>query len=54
MRHDGIEPVRMGRDVAEQLQLVGREPGMTPRGFDRAVTQALSLVEPVEQQTGPT
>ena len=50
----GIEPVGMGGDVAEQVQLMGREPGMTPRGFDRAVTQALGLVEPVEQQTGPT
>jgi hypothetical protein len=50
----GIEPVGVGRDVAEQVQLMGRESGMTPRGFDRAVTQALCLVEPVEQQTGPT
>ena len=50
----GIESVGMGRDVTEQVQLRGRESGMTRRGFDRAVTQALGLVEPVEQQTGPT
>ena len=25
----GIEPVGMGRDVAEQVQRMGREPGLT-------------------------
>ena len=48
----GVEPVGMGRDVAEQVQRVGREPGVTRRGFDRAVAQAPRLVEPTEQQTG--
>ena len=50
----GIEPVGMGRDVAEQVQRMGREPGVTRRGFDRAVAQAPRLVEPAEQQTGAT
>jgi hypothetical protein len=46
----GIEPVRMGRDVAEQVQRMGGEPGVTLRGFDPAVAQASRLVEPVESQ----
>ena len=50
----GIEAVGMGRDVAEQVQRMGREPGVTREGFDRAVGQAPRLVEPAEQQTGPT
>ena len=50
----GIESVGMGRDVAEQVQSMGREPELTRRGFDRAVTQAPRLVEPIEQQTGAT
>ncbi len=48
----GIEPVGMGRDVAEQVQRMGREPGLRRRGFDGAVAQAPRLVEPAEQQTG--
>jgi D-arabinose 1-dehydrogenase-like Zn-dependent alcohol dehydrogenase len=36
----GVEPVGMGRDVAEQVQRMRREPGVTRRGFDRAVAQA--------------
>ena len=32
-----IEPVGVGRDVAEQVQRMGREPGKTLRGFDPAV-----------------
>ena len=47
----GVEPVGMGRDVAEQVQRMGREPGVTRRGFDRAVAQAARVVEPAEQQT---
>ena len=50
----GIEPVGMGRDVAEQVQRMGREPGVRRRGFDRAVAQAPRLVEPAEQQSGTT
>ncbi len=50
----GIELVGMGCDVAEQVQRMGREPGVTRRGFDRAVAQAPRLVEPAEQQTGAT
>ena len=50
----GIEPVGMGRDVAEQAQRMNREPGLMRRGFDRAVGQAPRLVEPAEQQTGAT
>ena len=48
----GIEPVGMGRDVAEQVQRMGREARLAPRGFDRAIAQAPRLVEPAEQQTG--
>ena len=47
----GIEPVGMGRDVAEQVQRMGREPGVALRGFERAVAQAPRLVEPAEHQT---
>ena len=50
----GIEPVGMGRDVAEQVQRMGREPGVRRRIFDRAVAQAPRLVEPAEQQSGTT
>ena len=50
----GIEPVGMGRDVAEQVQGMGRVPGVRRRKFDRAVAQAPRLVEPAEQQTGAT
>jgi hypothetical protein len=45
----GVEPVRMGRDVAEQVQSVGGEPGMTWRGFKRAVGDAARFVEPAEE-----
>ena len=40
----GIEPVGMGRDVAEQVQRMGRVPGVTLRGFDRVIAQAPRLV----------
>ena len=50
----GIEPVGMGRDVAEQVQRMGREPGVRRRIFERAVAQAPRLVEPAEQQSGAT
>jgi hypothetical protein len=48
----GIEPVRMGGDIAEQMQRMGREPGVRRRIFERAVGHALGLVEPAEQQSG--
>ena len=50
----GIEPVGMGRDVAEEVQRVGGESRLTRRGFDRAVAQAPSVVEPAERQRGST
>jgi len=33
----GIEPVRVGRDVAEQVQRTGRPPGVRRSMFERAV-----------------
>ena len=50
----GIEPVGMGRDVAEQVQRMGREARLALRGFDRATAQAPRFVELPEQQTGAT
>src|SRR5262245_53203090 len=49
-----VEAVGMGRDVAEQVKRMGRKPGVTLRGFDRAGAQPLRRVEPVELQTGTT
>jgi len=39
-----VNPVGVGRDVAEH------EPGLTRRGFDRAISQVAHLIEPPEQQ----
>ena len=50
----GIEPVGMGRDIAEQAQSMGCDPRLTRGGFDCAVAQAPRLVELAEQQSGPT
>src|SRR5258708_35501802 len=50
----GIESVGMGRDVAVQVQRMGRESGMPRGGFDRAVGQAPRLFESAELQTGAT
>src|SRR4029453_6483929 len=50
----GVEPVGMHREVAEQVQRMGREAGVTRRGCERAVAQALRLVEPTEEETGVT
>src|SRR6185295_9500404 len=47
-----IEAVGMSRNVAEQLQRVGQEIDATRCGINRAVAQALRLVQPAEQQTG--
>jgi hypothetical protein len=48
----GIEPIGMGRDVAEQMDRMGREPDVARGGFDRSLAQAPRFVEPAEQQTG--
>jgi hypothetical protein len=50
----GIETVGMGCDVAEQVQRMGGESGVTLRNFDRTAAQASRLVEPVEPQTSAT
>jgi hypothetical protein len=50
----GIESIGMGRDVTEQMQRMGREPGLRVIGFDRPVAQVPRLVEPAEQQAGAT
>jgi hypothetical protein len=47
----GVEPMGVGRDVAEQVLSMGRVPGLRRRRLDRAVAQAPRLVEPAEQQT---
>src|SRR5262249_12928471 len=49
----GVETVRMGHDVAGEVRCIGGESGVTRRGPDRAATQALGLVEPTKNQTGP-
>ena len=41
----GVEPVGMGRDVAEQVPRMGREPRVTRREFERTVAKAARLVE---------
>ena len=50
----GVEPVGMGRDVAEQVLSMGCGPRASRRGFDGALAQAPRLVEPAEQQIGTT
>src|SRR5215467_223406 len=49
-----VEPVGMGRDVAQQVQRTGRGPWVRRRILERAVAEALCLVEPAEQQAGTT
>ena len=41
----------MGRDVAQQVQGMGCEAGLTRSQFDRTPGQALRLVAVVKQQT---
>ena len=53
-RRASIEPVGMRRNVTEQVLSMGREPGLTYKRFNCAVTQTPRLVEPAEQQTGAT
>ena len=49
----GIEPVGMGRDVAEQVQRMGRAPVADAASESSARSpQAPRLVEPAEQQSG--
>src|SRR5262252_1060312 len=50
----GIESVGMGRDVAEEVQRVGRKAALSRKGCGNAVDEATRLVEPAEQQTGAT
>src|SRR5215475_10026845 len=49
-----IESVGMSRDVAEQMQCIGREPRLARRGFDRPVAQAPCIVESAEHQRSAT
>src|SRR4029450_10959837 len=48
----GVEPVGMGRDVAQEMLSMGSRPWMTRRVFNRTLCQASGLVEPAEQQAG--
>src|SRR6185369_11151730 len=50
----GVGPIRMGRDVAEQVERVGREARVSGRIEERALGQAAGLVETAEQQRGST
>ena len=50
----GVEAVGMGRDIAEQVDRMGRVPGLRRRGFDRTVAQAPRVLEPAEPHTGAT
>src|ERR1700730_4153098 len=50
----GIEPVGMGRDVAEEVLRISRKPVVSGRGFESAVGQTPRLAEPTEQQTSAT
>ena len=48
----GIEPVGMSRDVAEQVEHMGHEPGVRRRILECAVAHDPRLVEPAKQQSG--
>src|SRR5262245_32508375 len=50
----GIEPVRIGRDVAEEVQRMSRDPGLARRGFERAVAKTPCVVESAEHQPSST
>ena len=50
----GIEPVGMGRDVAEQVVSMGRVSGLMRRRLERALAEALRLGKPTEPQTSAT
>src|SRR5439155_22048213 len=49
----GVESVGTGRDIAQQVQRMGREAGMARREVDRESCQAPRLVDAAEQQSGP-
>src|SRR6266496_624014 len=49
-----IEPVGMGRDVAEQVVSMGRVSGLMRRRLERALAEALRLGKPTEPQTSAT
>src|SRR5262245_61973146 len=48
----GIESVEMGCAVTQQVQGVGGEAGVTGRGYERALAQALRLVKPTKEESG--
>src|SRR6266581_2047094 len=49
-----IEPVGMGRDVAEQVVSMGRVSGLMRRRLERPLAEALRLGKPTEPQTSAT
>src|SRR5262249_33005620 len=49
----GLEPIRMGFDVAQKPERLSGKAGMTARDFDRAVGKALCLVELIHQKISP-
>jgi len=50
----GIEPVRMARNLAEQVPRMSREPRLVRRGFQRPVPETPRVVETTERQRGST
>ena len=50
----GIEPVGMACNVAEEMQRMRRKTRLMRRGVDRAIAQALRLVEPAKEQASST
>src|SRR5262245_25000479 len=50
----GIEPVRMGHDLAEQVEGMSCKAVMTPREFHRTIAEVPRLVQSAEQQAGAT
>ena len=50
----GVEPVGMARDVAERVKAVGRETGVTRRGFVDDSAQSPRIFHSAEYETGAT
>jgi hypothetical protein len=48
----GIDPIGMGRDVAQQVQRMGRKARLMLRRFNGARSQTPRVVQPAEHQTG--
>src|SRR5262245_10867596 len=48
----GIEPIGMGRDVAEEMVRVSRGSGVARTELDRAISLVPRYVEPTQQETG--